>query len=88
MLAQFKAVILPFVLSTRMMVASRSEGLLELEAMAATLLEAACKLSPGETRHGVLKEIGRLRARIGRLPGRDGNSQGTPRADRRQISFQ
>jgi hypothetical protein len=67
MLAQFKAGILPFVLSIRMMVANRPEELLELEATAATLLEAACKLPPGQTRHGVLKEIGRLRARIGRL---------------------
>jgi hypothetical protein len=87
--AQFKAVILPFVLSTRMMVASRPEELLELEAMAAKLLEAACKLPPGETRQGVLKEIGRLRARIDRLP-RDGNGHGPPggHADPRQISFQ
>ena len=76
MLAQFKAAILPFVLSIRMMVTSRPEELLDLEAMAAKLLEAACKLPPGETRHGVLREIGRLRARIGRLPARDGNGDG------------
>ena len=41
MLAQFKAAILPFVLSIRMMVTSRPEELLDLEAMAAKLLEAA-----------------------------------------------
>jgi hypothetical protein len=76
MAVQFKAVILPFVLSTRMMVASRPEELLELEAMAAKLLEAACNLPPGETRQGALKEIGRLRARIGRLPARNGNGRG------------
>ena len=76
MLAQLKAAILPFVLSIRMMEASRPEELLELEATAAKLLEAACKLPPGETRHGVLKEIGRLRARIGRLPARNGNGHG------------
>ena len=75
MIAQFKAAILPFVLSIRMMEASRPEELLELKATAAKLLEAACKLPPGETRHGVLKEIGRLRARIGRLLARDGNGR-------------
>ena len=78
MLARFKAAILPFVLSITMMVASRPEELLELEAMASKLLEAACKLPPGETRHGVLKEIGRLRARIDRLPARDGIGRGLP----------
>jgi hypothetical protein len=75
MLAQFKAAILPFVLSIRPMVASRREELLELEATAAKLLKAACKLTSGEARHGILKEIGRWRARIGRLLARDGNGR-------------
>jgi hypothetical protein len=59
-----------------MMLANRPKELVELEAIAAKLLEAACKLPPGETRQGVLKEIGRLRARIGRLPARNGNGHG------------
>lgn len=63
--------------------ASRPEELLELEAMAATLLEAACKLPPGATRHGVLKEIGRLRARIARLPVRDSNGHDLPEGQER-----
>jgi hypothetical protein len=36
----------------------------ELEEMAASLLAAARKLPPGEIRHGILIEIGRLRARL------------------------
>jgi hypothetical protein len=57
------------------MVVTRREELLEIEATAAKLLEAACKLPSGEVRHGILKEIGRWRARIGRLLARDGNGR-------------
>jgi hypothetical protein len=48
-------------------VPNRSHELMELEAMAAALLEVACKLPRGDQRHDAIKEIGRLRARIGRL---------------------
>jgi hypothetical protein len=56
-----------------MTLANRPKELAELEAIAAKLLETARKLPAGEMRQGVLKEIGRLRARIGRLPARNGN---------------
>ena len=47
--------------------AKRSQELLELESIAAKLLATARKLPRGEIRQDFLKEIGRLRARIGRL---------------------
>jgi hypothetical protein len=43
---------------------NRHQQLLDLEELAAKLLEAARKLPPGEIRHGTLKEIGRVRARL------------------------
>jgi hypothetical protein len=49
------------------MLADRPKELLELEVMAAKLLATARDLPPGEMRHGILKEIGRLRARMERL---------------------
>ena len=49
------------------MLADRPKELLELEVLAAKLLAAARDLPPGEIRHGILKEIGRLRARMGGL---------------------
>jgi hypothetical protein len=42
----------------------RAERLQELKAMAAKLLETARKLPPGSDRQSILKEIGKLRARI------------------------
>jgi hypothetical protein len=47
--------------------ADDSEKHLSLEEIAATLLEAARKLSPGQDRHEALKKIGSLRARIAAL---------------------
>jgi hypothetical protein len=43
----------------------------ELEEMAANLQATARKLPPGPERHGLLKEIGRFRARITGLQGAD-----------------
>ena len=43
----------------------------ELEEMAAKLLATARKLSPGQDRHSALREIGRFRARIAALNGRE-----------------
>jgi hypothetical protein len=43
----------------------------ELEEMAAKLLATVRKLPPGPERHGLLKEIGRFRARITGLQGAD-----------------
>jgi hypothetical protein len=43
---------------------NRHQQLLDLEELAAKLLEAARELPPGEIRHGTLKEIGRVRARL------------------------
>ena len=56
-----------FALSTGLMLANQPKELLELEVMAAKLLATVRNLPPGEIRHGILKEIGRLRARMGRL---------------------
>ena len=41
--------------------------MLDLEELAAKLLETARKLPPGAVRHDSLKEIGRLRAQIAAL---------------------
>jgi hypothetical protein len=47
----------------------------ELAEMAAKLLETARKLPPGQDRHTALQEIGRFRARIIGLEGRDLRSE-------------
>jgi hypothetical protein len=57
------------------MLADRPKELLELEVMAAKLLATARDLPPGEMRHGILKEIGRLRARM------EGLRKKNPRSD-------
>jgi hypothetical protein len=44
--------------------------MLDLEELAAKLLETARKLPPGAVRHDSLKEIGRLRAQIAALRAR------------------
>jgi hypothetical protein len=46
---------------------SRHQQLVDLEEMAARFLEAARKLPSGEIHHGILKEVGRFRARIAAL---------------------
>jgi hypothetical protein len=53
---------------------SDAKEMQELEEIATKLLETARKLPPGFERHDVLKEIGKLRARIAALRRRESDA--------------